>query len=372
MAGVLPDTLVLIVATLSAYAVLVWLGNEYSRRTNWQPPGDNQNTNWTLRRNLGIGLGGLAVVVCAIGSAWFPQASWLARLLTLAQAALMAAAGASDLRRFHLPLPLTLAGLTLAIVTLASTPNALLVTLIGGAWAFGVILLHALISKGSMALGDHIATLWIALASPFNGLLAIATGDFANVAQARIQGLRGKKVAAAGAWLVISAALIGLPPYFAWFTQVRQGTGAIVPTIPASLPNHVWAEAGDDIDTNTTETADKAVALRTTQPQTLTVTALITLAEWAGDHTASVALESNRNARVAAAASVAPKVARLAAVAEQIAPGADVTEALHQLAEALKTYDVAEVRRAGLALIESQRALADQTPSTQPIDTTEP
>jgi len=73
------------------------------------------------------------------------------------------------------------------------------------AWSLVVIVLHTVVSKGSMQLGDHFATVWIALSSPFNGLIAIMLGDAANVVMVRVKGLRGKKVAAAGAWLLFAA-----------------------------------------------------------------------------------------------------------------------------------------------------------------------
>ena len=101
----------------------------------------------------------------------------------------------------ELPLPFTLAGIGIALVGayLSHMPTYMLLFALG--WAAVSILLHIFASRGSIQLGDHIAMVWIALAAPYNGLLAVVAGDIANIVLARIKGLRGKKVAAAGAWL---------------------------------------------------------------------------------------------------------------------------------------------------------------------------
>ncbi len=107
----------LAVIGLSCYALLVVLSAWYARITHWQPPAGNQANDWVLRQRVGIVLGGAALIICALGAALW-QVTWQARLLTMLQASLLAAAGASDLQRFHLPLPLTLLGASVAVVTL--------------------------------------------------------------------------------------------------------------------------------------------------------------------------------------------------------------------------------------------------------------
>jgi hypothetical protein len=326
-AVVLTDVLALAVGALALYAVLIWQANVYSRAVRWQPPAGNEQMDWTLRRNLALALGALATAVGAVSSAMVLQA-WPLRLLVAAQVAMMAASGSSDLRRFHIPLPLTLLGLGLAIVTIANQQLPLLVVAFSLVWSFIVILMHALLSKGSMQLGDHISTVWIALASPFNGLIAIAAGDAANVILARVKGLRGKKVAAAGAWLLFAAALVGLPPYLAWF-------GSSLPTTPlAPVKEHIKR---NDLTY-----------------QSATAHTLLTLTEWASDYTAGVAFANQHDERVSAAREAATHVTRLAALARQLAPASDVVPAMTDLADALAVYDVEGVRSASQRLADAR------------------
>jgi hypothetical protein len=192
-----------------------------------------------------------------------------------------------------------------------------------------------------MQLGDHIATVWIALAAPLNGLVAVMAGDSANVALVHIKGLRGKKVAAAGAWLICASALSGLPPYFAWFTS----------TSPSSVLNQT------PLPTLATAIDTQHPAPSSTQ-QMLAAAALIKLAGWAGEHTARVASHNQRAERIVAARNESAYVARYAMLAKQIAPGSGVATELEALAAALNTYDVEGVRGASLKLAEEQQTLA--------------
>jgi hypothetical protein len=356
---------VLVAVALAAYALVAWLANAYSRRTGWQPPSGTDGMNWTLRRNVGVNLGALAVGVSALFCALW-VAEWPARLFIVAQAAVMAAAGASDLRRFHLPLPLTLAGFGLAIAGVIVTGLPVLFVLFGLVWAAVVILLHALLSKGSMQLGDHLATLWIAMAAPLNGLIAVAAGDFANVLLARVKGLRGRKVAAAGTWLICAALMVGLPPYVVLFAG-RSQTGSLpqaaAPAEDEVLDLAVPTSASPETSVGVEPVpADATAVVTTTDVMMLgmtpvTATALITLSEWAGDQTASVALEDQRAERVMAARRAAGEVARLAVFAARIAPGSTVAASLADLATALNVYDVDGVRNASLALVEEREQL---------------
>ncbi|MCL5994816.1 MAG: hypothetical protein M1546_02030 [Chloroflexi bacterium] len=344
---------------LVVYAALVWLAGEYSRRTGWQPPDGCQDSDWVLRRNLGVVCGALALAVCAVCSVLF-LAGWPARIFVMAQAALMAAMGASDLRRFHLPLPFTLAGIALAVAAALVTRIPTLLVLFGLIWALVVVLLHALLSKGSMQLGDHIATVWIALASPFNGLLAVAAGDFANVILVRIKGLRGKKVAAAGAWLVFAAGLSGLPPYFAWFAGPQTQTLAKVSEPSQGFIAVTWmppSVAGPEATRQPSLVAQTSIT-QTARTQAMTAAALVRLSEWAADDTARVALAEQRADRITAAKSAAVEVAGFAALARRIAPGSNVAVTLNDLAGALAAYDVDGVRNASERLAGERLQLA--------------
>jgi hypothetical protein len=330
------DALALTLFTLAVYAMLVWLGNVYSRRTHWEPPAGSPDPDDRTRRNLIFVLGALpafAGAVCV--TLWV--GTWPARLLMACESALMAATGASDLRRFQLPLPFTLLGICLALVTLFTTQVPGVLLLFGLIWALIVIGLHIFTTKGSIQLGDHIATLWIALAAPFNGLIAIAVGDLANVVLARVKDLRGKKVAAAGAWLISAAVLVAVPPYLTWFSPLAQRAAAPEETI-VKVPIEVTPTI--------------------TPQQAMTADALITLSEWAAETTGRVGLAPQHAARVADAKLAADQVARYAGVAEQIAPQADMTKSLWALVTALKTYDVASVRETGERMAQQRELLA--------------
>jgi hypothetical protein len=348
----LVGALVLLAGALGVYAGLVWLANEYSRRTNWQIQHDGASYDWTLRRNTAIALGVVAVCAGAIFTTFWIT-DWLARCFVMGQAALMAAAGASDLRRFHLPLPFTLTGIGIALAGayFSHMPTYMLLFALG--WAALSILLHILASRGSIQLGDHIAMLWIALAAPYNGLLAVVMGDLANVVMARVKGLRGKKVAAAGAWLVCTAALIALPPYFAWFTP-RFATTTLTPSLPQARAPLIQRV---QIPLTTTQATTATLQMVDTENM------LISLAETAGDHTASVALANDHEGRAIAARSAARDVA-------QIAPGNDITATLHELALALDTFDIGKVRDISAKLADQRQQLT-VTISAQKIITDE-
>ena len=331
------DVVALTLFTLVAYAALAWFGSFYSRRTHWEPPAGSPDPDNQTRRDLTLAIGALSALVGAVCvTLWVGP--WPARLVMAFEAALMAATGASDLRRFQLPLPFTLLGICLALMAFFMTHSSVILLLFGLIWALVVIVLHALTSKGSMQLGDHIATLWIALAAPFNGLIAVAVGDFANVVLVRVKDLRGKKVAAAGAWLISAAMLVALPPYLTWFAPAAQTT---------------MSE-----DTATIVRVPLQITPAITREQAMSADALITLSEWAGDRTGRVGLASQHEARVADAKQAALQVARYADVAEQIAPQAEMTKALKDLVMALNIYDVASVRDASERMAEQRELLA--------------
>lgn len=320
------DIIALIACGLFAFWGMLALAHEYGRRTGWQTPEGHETSNWAMRNKLAVTLGAIAMIGCAL-VCWRMVDAWVPRLLIMGQAALLAAAGASDLRKFHLPLPLSLAGMALGIITLALVQPSLFVVVFAAMWAAAVIVLHTLASKGSMQLGDHIATVWIALVMPVNGMLAILAGDLANVVFARIKGLRGKKVAAAGPWLLIAAAILALPPYFAWLQPAQPSVARVMLVVPHSLN-----------------------VASATQHE-----ALVLALDLAGDQTASVALANDRAGRIAQARQAAEHVRVLAQFARNAGAEPNLIASLDALADGLARYDVAGVRAAA-AQIASQRA----------------
>lgn len=333
---------VLVVLCAAVYVVLFLLGNVYSVRTGWTTPPGTENTDWTLRRNVAFAFGMLSSVVCAIGSALFLTGT-PAQLVAIGEGALLAAAGASDLRRFHLPLPFTVGGIVIAIAVAFAMQTPLFIMLFAVGWALALILLHAVVSKGSMQLGDHIATVWIALVLPFNGMLALLAGDMANVILARVKGLKGRKVAAAGAWLIFCAALVGIPPYVTWRD----------PSTTQDIQPQQVQERVAGITTAGTVSAGLAPW------QTSVTGALVTLTVWAGDSSARVILAAPGQSRENAALLASYDVARYAALAHQIAHGPDtqVATALDDLATALAHYDVDGVGDANLRLLDERKRL---------------
>ena len=354
--------LVLVLLCVGVYCGLFLLGNLYSESRRWQPPAGTEATNWTLRRNLAFVLGLIASVLCAAGS-WFWLTDPVAQLVASAEGVLLAAAGASDLRRFHLPLPFTMSGIAIAIGVAIAMRVPLFIVLFGLGWGLALILLHAVVSKGSMQLGDHIATLWIALVLPFNGMLALLIGDLANVILARIQGLKGKKVAAAGAWLIVCAALIGTPPYVTWMgTAVSSQSGHDPAGEPCNFEEAILeSECSVAALTNRADaiTVGGATSVSTMRWKMQTTETLITLSEWAGDTTAHVVLAEAGAARTAAARQASLIIDRYAALAHVITQGQDseVAAALDALSAALYDYDVDGVGSASRRLLAERERL---------------
>ncbi|HEY3291714.1 MAG TPA: hypothetical protein VGK87_16395 [Anaerolineae bacterium] len=329
-------SIVLLVGLCTAvYVVLFLLGNLYSVSTGWTTPAGTESTDWVLRRNVAFALGLLSSIVCAVGSSLFLSGA-TAQLVAIGEGALLAAAGASDLRRFHLPLPFTVGGIAIAIAVAFAMQTPLFIMFFAVGWALALILLHAVVSKGSMQLGDHIATLWIALVLPFNGMLALLAGDLANVILARVKGLKGKKVAAAGAWLIFCAALVGIPPYVTW-----RGS----PTTQDIQQKQV-------LDASAGIMAAGTLSAGLAPWQTPVTGALLTLTEWAGDASARVILAAPGQPRENTSLLASHDVARYAALAHQIARGTDtqIATALDDLATALAHYDVDGVGDANLRL----------------------
>jgi hypothetical protein len=328
------DAIILSVFTLAVYVALARFGSLYSQRTHWEPPAGSPDPDGRTRRNLTLALGALSTLVGGVCIALW-VGPWPVRLVMALESALMAASGASDIRRFQLPLPFTLLGICLAAATMVMTRVSVILLIFAMIWALVIIVLHAFTTKGSMQLGDHIVTLWIALAAPFNGLIAVAVGDCANVILTHIKDMRGRKVAAAGAWLIGAAMLVAVPPYLVWFAPAAQ-------TAPEKTIVQVPIYVTPVIS----------------RKQALTADALITLSEWAGEATGRVGLETRRETRVADAGRAAEQVVQYATVAEQIAPQAAMTQALKNLATALKTYDVASVRDSSERMAEQRVILA--------------
>lgn len=338
----------ILLASLVAYGITVVLAHQYGR--DWAVPEGTEASNWRLRHDLGVALGAVAVAISAI-ACWLTIPSWTGRVVTLLQAVILAAAGASDVRKFHLPLPLTMLGLMLSIVALSLTHTPLFIVMFGLIWAAALIGLHAALSKGSMQLGDHIATLWIALAMPFNGMLAVILGDFANVGVARAKSLKGKKVAAAGAWLIFAAALAGLPPYYALVQKYLKpntaATSNFIDAQPEALADSADLQAAAEI-------TPSVVVTGTPNPNIRVLADVVALARY---ETGRLALIDQRAERITQARRASTKLARLASIAAQRGGSRQLVTTLHQLSQSLAAYDIEGVQNASEALATAQEDL---------------
>ncbi len=346
--------------SLLAYAIAVIYAHQYGK--DWITPDGTSESNWKLRHDIGVALGAVSVATCAIVTTLFIP-SWLGRIVTLAQAVILASAGASDVRKFHLPLPLTMTGLMLSIVTLVLTKTPMMIVFFGLIWAAALIALHAALSKGTMQLGDHLATIWIALAMPFNGMVAVILGDFANVGVARMKSLQGKKVAAAGAWLIFAAALVGLPPYYALYQHYIKSMASkaeMLPVVDESAEAQLLTppDTGDAVDTSeANDTTASLLPIATPDPNTKVLLDVVALARY---ETGRLAMIDKRAERITQARRASAKVARLAVIAAQRGGSRALVATLSDLSRSLATYDVDSVQAASADLASTYEALAAQ------------
>ena len=338
----------LLVAALAAYAVVMGLSAWWGK--GWQPPEGMAASNWALRHKVGVTLGAVAVAVCVLLSMLLVRTTE-ARALLIAQAVILAAAGASDIRQFILPLPLSACGIVLAIVTAVVFKIPLLFIGFGLLWAVLIILVYVFLSKRNIAWGDYIAAIWIGLAMPFNGLVAILSGDITNTLYVKLSGnkdAKSHKVAAAGPWLLFAAALVALPPYFVLMNRqntVEGNTNQIATHVQPPSVMHVVAPA---------KLTEEEAAYKVAQQRLFW-----TLADYSGEQTASVVLANTHTERMARAAQAAERVAEYRAIAAKYGAGQSLIEPMHQLSLALAHYDVEGVRAASELLATERQKLYD-------------
>lgn len=344
MNGVIQGGLFLL-AALAGYAAVMWLAAQYGK--DWQPPEGMETSDWALRHKVGVGLGALAVIVCVLLSLFLINGQ-LARILFVAQAVILAAAGASDIRRFHLPLPLTLGGIVVAIATAVTLDIPFVYIGFGLMWAVIISLFYALLTKRKMALGDYIAAIWIGLAMPFNGMFAILAGDICNTALVKLGGQKGRKVAAAGPWLLFAAALIAVPPFFVLMNRQSAAVAHVDKVFIAAKP------ISPLISPLAQPVKPEEAALQAARKQLFW-----TLAEYAGEETASVATVNTREARMARSKQAAKRVAEYQTIAVRYQAGASLVQTLQDLGNSLDNYDIEGVRSASERLAAERETLHD-------------
>lgn len=330
---------------LLAFAVLLIAMERYSS-VGWTVPEGSERSNWALRKRVAVVLGVLVVAVAA-GFATVRTADSLERGLTSLIAVIMAVAGANDIRRFRLPLPLTLVGLGASVLLFIVGPFAAPILILALAWATLMIVIHIFVARSGMALGDMIALLWIAIASPFNGLVAVFLSQITMDVLGRITTWKKdkKRIPIGGAWLVATAAAIALPHW----PMVISATTANAPLglaygpvqddgarMRAAFESGAYSEAGLD---------DLSFILRD-----------------AAYLTARISMLDTREQRIVASVDAAGKVAEMRTFALQTEVPKRVklpaAEVLNDLSTALAAYDVDGVR-ATAARLKTEREQVD-------------
>jgi hypothetical protein len=316
------------------YLGLFFYGVRYFDTYNahdWSVPKGTEDSNWALRRKVGYTLGALgiaATVVCAI----LFEAQPMIRALLCGQATVMAVAGCSDLRYFRLPLPLMFVGIGFAVLLIANRGWPLTITAISIGWAVALIVVLAVVAKAGIALGDQIVMFWIALASPFNGLISVMFGQLTMDLLGRIVGWKAqkKRVPIGGAWLLATALVLAAPQ----FPQLMNGLAANAPVL-----------AGE-IETASQPTHETLFQAKQFTPQGLR--SLTRISQEASYLTGRISFEETRSARIALARTSAERITVLQQEALLLGMPADVkvpiARSLGQLSQALRTYDLDLVR----------------------------
>ena len=266
-------------AALVGFGLLATFGLRYDPAWAGPPAGARA----VARPRTALFAGAACVVVAALG-ALTQTAPIEARLIALAQAALMAAAAVCDWRKWQLPLPFTLGGIWLGVIGLALAASPLLWGL-AAVTVLAALAINTLATAGTLQGGDILATIWIGLALPVIGLLAFALGQ-AGLGIARLFGRwpRATRAPVGGAWLMAAVALLALPGLPA-LVEPAMVTPAERPRVVAQI---VPASATPWIET----------------------------ARAAGDATAWVAFAESGPERVARASQAAARVRALAAEPE--------------------------------------------------------
>jgi hypothetical protein len=337
----LDGALALLFYMLLFFATLTYM--ERYDTADWTVPAGVEDSNWALRRRVSIALGVLAVAVTAVAATiWIKDTT--ARGLMLAQSVIMAVSGANDFRRFRLPLPLTIVGLGIAVMLLAIGPYSGMIIALAIGWSALLMLIHRFVARTNISLGDQIAIFWIALAAPFNGLLAIFAGQLVLDILARITDwkARKKRVPVGGAWLVATALLLAVPQW-----------PALLATATASAP-----AAADVVDPGV---ASRDALFRSGRVTRGGLNELRQIAHEASYLTGRLSFVSSRGERIAQARRASERVRelrRMALLAEAPATARmPLARTLSELSQALAVYDVDAVRAVSGDLSDRRAAL---------------
>jgi hypothetical protein len=326
---------------LLLFLALLGFMERYSR-SDWTVPKGSEQSNWALRNRVSLGLGMLAVAVtAAVASVRIDDG--LARGLHCLIAVIMAVSGANDIRRFRLPLPLTICGFAASAVLFAIGPYSWLILVLALVWAVVLVLIHTFVARSGMALGDILVLFWIALSSPFNGLLAVFVAQLTMDVLARITTWKANKtrIPIGGAWLIATAAVLALQQWPAMLSA----TTANAPVLArVGLTTGAQALPGAKF---------KAGAYSESGVRDLKL-----IVRDAAYLTALLSMEDDRDKRIAASLATADRVSQMRVYALQTEVPKQVklpvAEVLADLALALGSYDTDGVRGASARLAEQR------------------
>jgi hypothetical protein len=316
------------------YLGLFFYGVRYFDAYNahdWSVPAGSEHSNWPLRRKIGHALGALGILATVVFSTLY-ETQPLIRALLCGQATVMAVAGCSDLRYFRLPLPLMFAGIGFAIALIINRGWPFTITAISIGWAVALIVILGVVAKAGIAMGDQIVMFWIALASPFNGLISVMFGQLTMDVLGRVVGWKAqkKRVPIGGAWLLATVLVLAAPQ----FPQLMDGIAANAPVLAGEIEKA--APPADDALFRAEKFTPEG--LRT----------LSRISREASYLTGRISFEEDRGARIALAQAYAGRIAVLQREALLLGMPADVkvpvARSLGQLSQALKTYDLDLVR----------------------------
>lgn len=322
------------------FALFAALSELYDR-AGWRLPAGAEDANLTRRLRVGIVLGGGACLVCVVAVVVQTDRPLIMTGL-VAQGALMAAAGVTDLHKFRLPLPATLGGIALALALATMLAVPVEIVALGGLWACVLVLVHARMTGNRMGWGDHLATLWIGLAAPMVGVFAILAGHCATALCARLTGWSKRPVPIGGAWLLSCAMLFALP------SSLQNGAKAERPLPEIRAAALEFGPAG-------------RIATTTARHRVLR-----DVLREAGFLTAGIAFEKDRAGRRRAAQHAAVRVTELAQLAAWAEHPGDQSPSrlLNDLARALDRYDLESID----ALSQERARLVDALPDgSQPL-----
>jgi hypothetical protein len=307
----------------------------------WVLPKGTEQVNFAVRHRFSFWVGIVAVLATVvIGHLYVSDRA--VRAVMLAQSVLMSVSSANDLRRYRLPLPLSIIGLATAVVLLVLAQMPLWIVVFALVWAMALIALHVFVSRGDIGFSDHVAVLWIALCMPFNGMLMIVGGQTVLALLSRVLRWKNGRLPLGGVWLMLAAITVATPS----FPRLLLADSASVS----------YATAEDTLQGSPRRIVPSGNGYTVNDLQHVQ-----RLAREAGYLAGRVSFETDRSRRIQLATASAAQMAELerrtllsglpASIKNPVA------RSMGALGQALKVYDVTGVRLASAELAQHRRDL---------------